>query len=200
MLEHERTYVHADGRVLVTTQERPCPSFGFRDTILMWSTCQVCGQCTSLVPKRLRLLSWPPNCLGTPLLWPAFVVAPLRRRPPFVVAPSPACIPRPRALSLGHIFGLLTTTPCLGAFGTGSRPATPILSMSDRTWKSSVGKYMELSFYDVTTVSQLETCGHTLYRNHHRFFALQDMVVRFAWEPVQRYEIALPPIILQVRG
>ena len=127
-----------------------------------------------------------------------------RHHPHVVHLPSlrPVYAPRPKATKPQHHVrpAHVARAPyALGMFGTGSRAATPILSMSDRTWKSSVGKYMELSFYDVTTVSQLETCGHTLYRNHHRFFALQDMVVRFAWEPVQRYEISLPPIVLQVR-
>ena len=71
--------------------------------------------------------------------------------------------------------------------------------MSETAWKCSVGKYMELSFYDCTTVTQLEQCGHSLYRDHRRFFALQDLVVSFTWEPVQRYEIAAPPIALLVR-
>jgi 1-phosphatidylinositol-3-phosphate 5-kinase len=131
---------------VVTTQERQCPVPGARDTILIWSTCQDCGQCASSMGAHNTVRRGRPD------------------RDPWV------------------------------------RVASPILSLSEMTWRSSVGKYMELSFYDSVTTTRLEQCGHALYRHHRRFFAWQDVLVCFAWEPAQRYEIVPPTVTLYVRA
>jgi len=54
MLDHERIYVHGNGRLVVAAEERPCPVPGARDSTFMWSTCTKCQCCTALVVWGFR--------------------------------------------------------------------------------------------------------------------------------------------------
>lgn len=46
LISHLRTYVHHNGRITVSMEERACPVPGGADTILMWSVCRECSQVT----------------------------------------------------------------------------------------------------------------------------------------------------------
>lgn len=50
MLEHHRQYVHGDAQLSVFVERHSCNLRGLQDTILMWSTCRICGKETQTLP------------------------------------------------------------------------------------------------------------------------------------------------------
>ncbi|KAI1807082.1 hypothetical protein F4811DRAFT_65641 [Daldinia bambusicola] len=70
--------------------------------------------------------------------------------------------------------------------------------MSRGTWKYSFGKFLELSFWiRGTTLFREENaggwnCPHDLYRDHIRYFGLNDKVVRVHYDPIDLLEIVVP--------
>lgn len=70
--------------------------------------------------------------------------------------------------------------------------STPILPMSDATWKYSLGKYFEISFWSTKLSIQDDICPHDLFRDHVRFFGWHNMVVRFEYKDIELYEISVP--------
>ena len=50
MLEHHRQYVHGEAQLSVFVERYPCKLRGLQDTILMWSTCRLCGKETQVMP------------------------------------------------------------------------------------------------------------------------------------------------------
>ena len=50
MLEHHRQYVHGEAQLSVFVERYPCKLRGLQETILMWSTCRVCGKETQTLP------------------------------------------------------------------------------------------------------------------------------------------------------
>lgn len=73
------------------------------------------------------------------------------------------------------------------------RVSTPILPMSDDTWKYSLGKYFELSFWSSELSFREHICPHNLYRSHVRFFGFKNMAVSIEYNPIVPYEVVLPP-------
>jgi 1-phosphatidylinositol-3-phosphate 5-kinase len=50
MLEHHRQYVHGEAQLSVFVERHPCKLRGLQDSILMWSTCRICGKETQTLP------------------------------------------------------------------------------------------------------------------------------------------------------
>ena len=50
MFEHHRQYVHGEAQLSVFVEQYPCKLRGLQDTILMWSTCRLCGKDTQVMP------------------------------------------------------------------------------------------------------------------------------------------------------
>ncbi|KAL4885853.1 hypothetical protein BJY04DRAFT_214050 [Aspergillus karnatakaensis] len=50
MYEHHRQYVHGEAQISIFTQPYPSKLRGFHDTILMWSSCKICGNETQVLP------------------------------------------------------------------------------------------------------------------------------------------------------
>lgn len=50
MLDHHRQYVHGEGQMSVIVQKYPSKIRGLHNTILMWSSCRICGQETQVIP------------------------------------------------------------------------------------------------------------------------------------------------------
>ncbi len=50
MFEHHRQYVHGEAQLSVFVERYPCKLRGLQDTILMWSTCRICGKETQVLP------------------------------------------------------------------------------------------------------------------------------------------------------
>lgn len=72
MFEHHRQYVHGEAQISVFVQPYPCKLRGLQDTILMWSSCKICGNETQVMPmsdstwkysfgKYLELSFWSKN-------------------------------------------------------------------------------------------------------------------------------------------
>ncbi|KAI4149309.1 MAG: hypothetical protein LQ340_004700 [Diploschistes diacapsis] len=69
---------------------------------------------------------------------------------------------------------------------------TPVIPMSDSTWKYSFGKYLELSFWSNDFHSRAGACQHDLHRDYHRCFGVKDFAVRVQYDPVTLLEIIVP--------
>jgi len=50
MYDHHRQYVHGYGQLSVSIQRQPAKMRGYANTILMWSTCRICRQETTVIP------------------------------------------------------------------------------------------------------------------------------------------------------
>ncbi|KAJ9216232.1 hypothetical protein DTO166G4_2164 [Paecilomyces variotii] len=50
MFEHHRQYVHGEAQISVFVQPYPSKLRGMQDTILMWSSCKICGNETQVMP------------------------------------------------------------------------------------------------------------------------------------------------------
>lgn len=50
MFDHHRQYVHGDAQLNVFVEPYPCRLRGLHDTILMWSSCKICGNETQVLP------------------------------------------------------------------------------------------------------------------------------------------------------
>lgn len=70
--------------------------------------------------------------------------------------------------------------------------STPILPMSDATWKYSLGKYFELCFWSTKLSVRDDVCSHDLFRDHVRFFGWHNMAVRLEYKDIELYEISVP--------
>ncbi|KAH8554358.1 hypothetical protein BGW37DRAFT_484445, partial [Umbelopsis sp. PMI_123] len=76
---------------------------------------------------------------------------------------------------------------------------TPVVHMSENTWKYSFGKYLELSFYLTDLPSRSDACPHDLYRDHVRYFGLNNYAVRFQYEAIELLEVFVPPMRLFIQ-
>jgi len=75
---------------------------------------------------------------------------------------------------------------------------TPIVPMSEETWKYSTGKFLEISFHNAEPFCRSETCNHKLHRDHVRCFGLQGYVIKMEYEQVSLLEIMVPQMRIQV--
>ncbi|OZJ06649.1 hypothetical protein BZG36_00277 [Bifiguratus adelaidae] len=78
------------------------------------------------------------------------------------------------------------------------KKATPVVPMSDDTYKYSFGKYLELSFYHSEMFCRADICSHNINRDHVRYFGFRDIAVRFQTEAIDLLEVRVPPIRLYV--
>ena len=72
------------------------------------------------------------------------------------------------------------------------RVTTPFIPMSEETWKYSLGKYLELSFYHLNICSRSHDCDHDIFNDFTRFFALGGSTIRIEKDPIKIYEISAP--------
>lgn len=69
---------------------------------------------------------------------------------------------------------------------------TQIMPMSENTWKYSLGKYLELSFWSSHLHARADICPHDLHRNHVRYFGYRNMAIRVQYDPIHLLEIIVP--------
>ena len=69
---------------------------------------------------------------------------------------------------------------------------TPVIPMSSGTWKYSLGKYLELSFWSADLHARAGICPHDLHRDHLRYFGFKDFALRFHWDAISLLEIIVP--------
>lgn len=70
--------------------------------------------------------------------------------------------------------------------------STPILPMSDASWKYSLGKFFEISFWSSEIHVKDNICPHDMFRDRVRFFGWHNMVVRCVYEKVDLYKVSVP--------
>ncbi|KAL9110519.1 MAG: hypothetical protein Q9227_004877 [Pyrenula ochraceoflavens] len=69
---------------------------------------------------------------------------------------------------------------------------TPVIPMSNSTWKYSFGKYLELSFWSADLHARAGICPHDLHRDHLRYFGFNDFALRFHYDSINLLEIIVP--------
>ncbi|KAK3117277.1 Mitochondrial distribution and morphology protein 12 [Teratosphaeriaceae sp. CCFEE 6253] len=72
------------------------------------------------------------------------------------------------------------------------RAETPVVPISDNTWKYSFAKYLELSFWSSPLHPRADICGHDIHKDFLRCFGFHDMVVRIQYEPIEIYDVVVP--------
>ncbi|KAF3936620.1 hypothetical protein ABW19_dt0210020 [Dactylella cylindrospora] len=74
---------------------------------------------------------------------------------------------------------------------TDRTPTKPI-RMTDSTWRYSLAKFFETSFWSVGVKSSKEGCPHDLHRDHIRYFGMDDHAVTFEYDPIDLMEVVVP--------
>lgn len=79
------------------------------------------------------------------------------------------------------------------SYCTKCQQQMPVVPMSSTTWKYSMGKYLELSFYGECLKMRASPCTHDIYRDHIRYFGWQDYALSIEYSSVDINEVSLPP-------
>lgn len=82
------------------------------------------------------------------------------------------------------------------SYCTACQQQMPVVPMSSTTWKYSMGKYLELSFYGEFLKMRASPCPHDIYRDHVRYFGWQDFAVSVEYSTVDINEVFGPPKVL----
>ena len=69
---------------------------------------------------------------------------------------------------------------------------TQVTPMSANSWKYSVGKYLELSFWSSVLRPRASVCTHDIHRDHLRYFGLNNVAIRIQYDIIQLYEVVVP--------
>lgn len=69
---------------------------------------------------------------------------------------------------------------------------TQVVPMSENTWRYSLGKYLELSFWSPNLRLKAGVCPHHLHRDHVRFFGYKDLALRVHYDNIELLEIVVP--------
>lgn len=69
---------------------------------------------------------------------------------------------------------------------------TPVMAMSENSWKYSFAKYLELCFWSSNIRARAGICPHDLRRDHLRYFGFRDIAVRFHYDRIDLLEIVVP--------
>ncbi len=72
------------------------------------------------------------------------------------------------------------------------KKTTPVIPMSETSWRYSFGKYLELAFWSTEISCRASFCPHNIHRDHVRYFGLQDCAVRFQYDPIDVLQISVP--------
>lgn len=71
--------------------------------------------------------------------------------------------------------------------------STPIVTMSDETSFYSIGKFLELCFWGQDAfIDAKHCCSHDFFKNHIRYFAFNDLVIRLEFSKIDSYEVVVP--------
>mmetsp|Transcript_21134 Transcript_21134/g.73006 ORF Transcript_21134/g.73006 Transcript_21134/m.73006 type:complete len:1779 (-) Transcript_21134:904-6240(-) len=69
------------------------------------------------------------------------------------------------------------------------RIVTPLVPMSDDTWKMSFGKYLEVSFYNKSALGRTSGCKHRIQSEHIHFFGCGNLAARIEYDSITLYTI-----------
>ncbi|CUM49853.1 unnamed protein product [Debaryomyces fabryi] len=70
--------------------------------------------------------------------------------------------------------------------------SSPIKTMNDETYYLSVGKFLELCFGAENVTLTHSACNHDFFKQHIRYFALNDSVIRMEYSDIDTYEVVVP--------
>lgn len=74
---------------------------------------------------------------------------------------------------------------------------TSILQMSNKTWNFSFGKYLEIMFWSSSEgVGAVGTCTHSFTKDHVKYFAYNDLVVRLEYSDLEVCDLITPPRVI----
>ena len=69
------------------------------------------------------------------------------------------------------------------------RIVTPLVPMSEDTWRMSFGKFLEISFYNAAACGRTGGCAHCVQTQHVRFFGRENLAARFEYQRIVPYGI-----------
>jgi 1-phosphatidylinositol-3-phosphate 5-kinase len=69
---------------------------------------------------------------------------------------------------------------------------TQVMPMSESTWKYSLGKYLELSFWSSELRLRAGFCPHDIHRDHLRYFGFRNVAIRIHYDPIDLLDIIVP--------
>ncbi|CAM9902089.1 unnamed protein product, partial [Laminaria digitata] len=72
------------------------------------------------------------------------------------------------------------------------RLTTPLVPMSEDTWKFSLGKFLEVTYYNRSVRARGAAglgCGHRLLQDHVLMFGCGRVLARFEYQEVQPYNV-----------
>ncbi|KAJ1975037.1 Mitochondrial distribution and morphology protein 12 [Dimargaris xerosporica] len=78
--------------------------------------------------------------------------------------------------------------------------ATPVVPMSEESWKISFGKFLELLFYGKNMYCRADLCPHTINHHHTISFGLHHLAARFVYTPINLSEVAIPALKLSINS
>ncbi|KAF9432286.1 1-phosphatidylinositol-3-phosphate 5-kinase [Entomortierella beljakovae] len=76
---------------------------------------------------------------------------------------------------------------------------TPQVYISDDAKNYSIGKFLELIFYQTNLTCRANICPHDINHNHIRYFGLDAQVVKIERIPIQLYDIHFPPMLVRCK-
>ena len=83
-------------------------------------------------------------------------------------------------------------TMLMWSFCKDCKTTTPVLPLSESTWKFSFGKYLELSFYSSEILCRATMCPHDLHKRHVRYFGYQNWAVRVQYDSIDILSLIVP--------
>lgn len=79
------------------------------------------------------------------------------------------------------------------------KKSTPIQKMNPETYYYSVGKFFELAFWNGKASHILSIdCHHDFFRDHIRYFGLNELVIRLEYSPIDTYDVIAPRKQLEI--
>ena len=66
---------------------------------------------------------------------------------------------------------------------------TPVIALSEEAWKFSLGKFLEVYFYNKKANGRINGCFHSMQKDHILYFACDNIVVRFEYENIKPYTV-----------
>ncbi|KAJ1950938.1 Mitochondrial distribution and morphology protein 12, partial [Dispira parvispora] len=77
---------------------------------------------------------------------------------------------------------------------------TPVVPMSEETWKFSFGKFLEILFYHKQLHCRADLCPHAINHHHVLNFGYRELAARFYYAPVPLYEVSIPSMKLYINS
>lgn len=68
---------------------------------------------------------------------------------------------------------------------------TPAVPMSEKTFAFSLGKFLEISFYNHIAIGSTSRCNHPVHPNYVRFFGLGNLVASFEFHSFEALKVKL---------